>query len=343
MLNKKEAVIFDLDGTLVDSMWMWEEIDREYLAKFRIEVPKDLKAGIDGKSFTETAVYVKERFHITDSIEQIKSDWNKMAWDKYAHEVPLKKGVKKFLEHCKAEGIKLGIATSNSVELVTNIVKVHGLSDYFSVIKADKDVAQGKPAPDIYLLVAKLLGVQPKKCLVFEDIPAGIIAGKSAGMTVCAVEDAYSAIQRDEKKRLADYYIQDYTEALPKTHGFLPISRAEMKEEGITQFDFVYVSGDAYVDHPSFGHAIITRILEAHGYKVGIIAQPDWKDAASIAIFGEPRLGFLVSAGNMDSMVNHYYVSKKHRLTDAYTPGGEPYKRPDHATVVYSNLIRQVY
>ncbi|MEG1847397.1 MAG: YgiQ family radical SAM protein [Lachnospiraceae bacterium] len=130
---------------------------------------------------------------------------------------------------------------------------------------------------------------------------------------------------------------------MPKTHGFLPISRAEMKEEGITQFDFVYVSGDAYVDHPSFGHAIITRILEAHGYKVGIIAQPDWKDAASIAIFGEPRLGFLVSAGNMDSMVNHYYVSKKHRLTDAYTPGGEPYKRPDHATVVYSNLIRQVY
>ena len=97
------------------------------------------------------------------------------------------------------------------------------------------------------------------------------------------------------------------------------------------------------VDHPSFGHAIITRLLEAHGFKVGIIAQPDWKDKNSITILGEPRLGFLVSAGNMDSMVNHYSVSKKHRRTDAYTPGGVMGKRPDYAAVVYSNLIRQVY
>lgn len=125
--------------------------------------------------------------------------------------------------------------------------------------------------------------------------------------------------------------------------GFLPITKEECIERGISQLDFVYVSGDAYVDHPSFGHAIITRILEKHGYTVGIIAQPDWKDDQSINVFGEPRLGFLVSGGNMDSMVNHYYVSKKHRETDAYTPGGEPYKRPDHATVVYCNLIRRTY
>lgn len=116
-----------------------------------------------------------------------------------------------------------------------------------------------------------------------------------------------------------------------------------MKERGWEQLDFVYISGDAYVDHPSFGHAIITRLLEAHGFKVGIIAQPDWKDKNSITILGEPRLGFLVSAGNMDSMVNHYSVSKKHRRTDAYTPGGVMGKRPDYAAVVYSNLIRQVY
>ena len=125
--------------------------------------------------------------------------------------------------------------------------------------------------------------------------------------------------------------------------GFLPISKKDMKERGWEQLDFVYISGDAYVDHPSFGHAIITRILESHGYKVGIIAQPDWKDKNSITILGEPRLAFLVSSGNMDSMVNHYTVSKKRRKMDAYTPGGVMGKRPDYATVVYSNLIRQVY
>lgn len=124
---------------------------------------------------------------------------------------------------------------------------------------------------------------------------------------------------------------------------FLPITREEMKERGWDQVDFVYVSGDAYVDHPSFGHAIITRLLESRGYRVGIIAQPDWRKPESVQVLGEPRLGFLVSAGNMDSMVNHYSVSKKRRKTDAYTPGGEMGKRPDYACVVYGNLIRQTY
>ena len=124
---------------------------------------------------------------------------------------------------------------------------------------------------------------------------------------------------------------------------FLPITREEMKERGWDQVDFVYVSGDAYVDHPSFGHAIITRLLESRGYRVGIIAQPDWRKPESVQVFGEPRLGFLVSAGNMDSMVNHYSVSKKRRKTDAYTPGGEMGKLPDYACVVYGNLIRQTY
>ena len=124
---------------------------------------------------------------------------------------------------------------------------------------------------------------------------------------------------------------------------FLPISKKDMKKQGIKQLDFVYIIGDAYVDHPSFGHAIISRVLQAHGYTVGIISQPDWKDDNSINILGEPRLGFLIMSGNMDSMVNHYYVSKKRRETDAYTPGGVIGKRPDHAVVVYSNLIRRTY
>ena len=127
------------------------------------------------------------------------------------------------------------------------------------------------------------------------------------------------------------------------SNGFLPISKQEMEERGITQLDFVYVIGDAYVDHPSFGHAIISRVLEANGYTVGIISQPDWKKKESIDVFGEPRLGFLVMGGNMDSMVNHYSVSKKSRNMDAFTPGGLAGKRPDYATVVYCNLIRQTY
>lgn len=124
---------------------------------------------------------------------------------------------------------------------------------------------------------------------------------------------------------------------------FLPISRKDMDKRGWEQCDFVYVIGDAYVDHSSFGPAIISRVLEAHGYRVGIIAQPDWKNKESITVLGKPRLGFLVSAGNMDSMVNHYTVNKKRRHTDAYSPGGKMGLRPDYATVVYCNLIKQTY
>ena len=124
---------------------------------------------------------------------------------------------------------------------------------------------------------------------------------------------------------------------------FLPISKKDMDVRGWTQCDFVYIIGDAYVDHPSFGHAIISRVLEDAGYKVGILSQPDWRDPASVTALGEPRLGFLVSGGNMDSMVNHYSVSKKHRQTDAFTPGGVMGKRPDYAVTVYCNLIRRIY
>ena len=127
------------------------------------------------------------------------------------------------------------------------------------------------------------------------------------------------------------------------TRAFLPISKKDMKRRGWSQCDFVFIIGDAYVDHSSFGPAIISRHLEAHGYKVGMIAQPDWKEDSSISRLGEPRLAFLVCGGNMDSMVNHYTVAKKRRHTDAYTPGGVMGKRPDYAAVVYSNLIRRTY
>ena len=129
---------------------------------------------------------------------------------------------------------------------------------------------------------------------------------------------------------------------MPNT-GFLPATREELRERGITEPDFVYVIGDAYVDHPSFGPAVIGRVLESHGYTVAMLSQPDWRRPESIQVYGEPRLAFLVSSGNMDSMVNHYSVSKKRRRTDAYTPGGVMGKRPDRADIVYSNLIRSVY
>ena len=210
MLDNIEAVIFDLDGSLVDSMWMWEAIDVEYLSRFQIPLPKNLQSDIEGMSFSETAVYFKERFQRADSLDKIKADWNLMAWDKYTNEVPLKPGVSDFLENCKLNHIKLGIATSNSRELVTNIAAVHRLDNYFDCIMTACEVSHGKPAPDIYLAVSKILKVEPQKCLVFEDIIPGIQAGKNAGMRVCAVEDDYSAHQRKEKQMLSDYYITDY-------------------------------------------------------------------------------------------------------------------------------------
>lgn len=210
MLENIDAVIFDLDGSLVDSMWIWRQIDIEYLGRFNIELPKNLQAEIEGMSFSETAEFFKERFQIPDSLQKIKDDWNAMAWDKYSHEVPLKKGAGAFLKYCKEHGILLGIATSNSRQLVENVTAVHGVQEYFSCIMTGCDVAKGKPSPDIYLAVAEKLGVDPARCLVFEDIIPGIQAGKSAGMKVCAVEDEYSLSMTEKKAALADYYIRDY-------------------------------------------------------------------------------------------------------------------------------------
>ena len=214
MMDGIEAVIFDLDGSLVDSMWIWKDIDIEYLGRFGLEPPAGLQSEIEGMSFSETAGYFKERFRLPDSVEKIKEDWNRMAWDKYMSQVPLKEGVREYLSWCSGRNIKLGIATSNSRELVTSIAKVHRLERYFQCIMTGCDVGRGKPAPDIYLAVAQQLRTDPKACLVFEDIIPGIQAGKAAGMKVCAVEDAYSLDQTEEKKTLADYYIRHFAEVL---------------------------------------------------------------------------------------------------------------------------------
>ena len=209
-----EAVIFDLDGSMVDSMWMWRAIDIEYLGRFGITLPENLQACIEGMSFSETAVYFKERFNLPDDLDTIKADWNRMAWDKYTYEVPVKDGVTELLQYCMDHGIKVGIATSNSRELVENVVKARHLDQYFDCIMTGCDVAKGKPAPDIYLAVARELNVSPENCLVFEDIIPGIQAGKAAGMRVCAVYDKYSEHQDAEKRTLADYYTYHFKELM---------------------------------------------------------------------------------------------------------------------------------
>ena len=214
MIKNIKACIFDLDGTLVDSMWMWPDIDREYLKRFGIEYDDNLKNEIDGISFHETAVYFKNKFGISDSVEKICKDWEEMAYDKYKYEVKEKPGCKKFLEHLMSKGIKMGIATSNNRSMVDVVLESLDMKDFFEVITTSDEVKRGKPAPDVYLTTANLLNVEPKNCLVFEDVVAGIKAGKSAGMKVCAIEDDFTKEVRQKKKELSDYYIVDYSELL---------------------------------------------------------------------------------------------------------------------------------
>ena len=214
LLREKRAVIFDLDGTLVDSMWMWKAIDIEYLGRFGLSCPPDLQKAIEGMSFSETAIYFKERFSIPDSTDEIKAEWTRMSIDKYRTQVPLKKGAGEFLQSLKERQIPMGIATSNGRHIVDAVLTALKIDGFFSNITTGCEVAMGKPAPDIYLKVAKELGASPETCLVFEDVPAGIQAGKAAGMTVVAVEDPFSRKMRREEEELADYFISDFLELL---------------------------------------------------------------------------------------------------------------------------------
>lgn len=214
MLENIKAVIFDLDGTLVDSMGIWKQIDIEYLAKYNIALPDDLQSSIEGMSFTETANYFKERFQIPEEIHEIKATWNEMTYKKYKNEVPLKEGTREFLNMLKSRDIKMGIATSNSRELVEVVIKSLQIDSFFDAVHTSCEVEKGKPSPDIYLLVSEKLGVAPTECLVFEDVPQGIMAGKNAGMKVCAVDDEYSRALEEEKRKLADYFIESFQELL---------------------------------------------------------------------------------------------------------------------------------
>lgn len=209
-----QAVIFDLDGTLVDSMWVWAAIDRDYFHQHGLEVPEDLQQRISGMSFSETADYIKSHFPISDTIEEMKDIWNRMAEETYKTQVPLKPGAKEFIQKIKSLGIKTGVATSNSKHLVELTLEARGIRKFMDSVHTSCEVEHGKPFPDIYLLVAEDLGVEPEHCLVFEDIVEGIQAGKRAGMRTCAVDDRGSKDIWEAKKQEADYAITDYHKLL---------------------------------------------------------------------------------------------------------------------------------
>ena len=209
-----DAVIFDLDGTVADSMWMWTDIDIEYLSRFGFEFDKQLQADIAGMSILETAVYFKETYQIPYSTDRIIQDWILMSIDKYRHEVPLKPLARELLTFFRSRGLKTAIASSNAIDMIEACLEANSIRDQFDRIVTSDQVERGKPWPDVYLYAAEQLGAAPERCLVFEDIPEGILAGNAAGMKTVAVYDEFSKDQDDEKRRLADLYICDFGEFL---------------------------------------------------------------------------------------------------------------------------------
>lgn len=222
MLDDIEAVIFDMDGTLIDSMWIWPSIDEDFFEKYHLVAPEHFHEDIEGMSYTEVVHFFLDVFPtLKRTPQQIMDEWTEMAHDRYIHQAPLKAGAWEFILEMKRQGKKLGIATSNGRVLVEDTLKSLRVAKYFDVVRTACEAGKGKPAPDVYLMVAYELGVSPKRCLVFEDVPMGILAGKNAGMKVCAIDDEFSRIQEEKKKSLADYYIRDYDDIRNETYEVL--------------------------------------------------------------------------------------------------------------------------
>ena len=222
MLKGIEAIIFDVDGTLIDSMWIWENIDELFLEKYHLEKPEGFHEGMEGMSYSETAQYFLDLFpSLPHTREELEQEWYDMAYEIYTTQMELKKGAYDFIKTMHENGIKLGIATSNNRELAEGTLKNNKVLEYMSSIWTSCEAGAGKPNPAVYLNVAKDLGINPEKCLVFEDVSNGILAGKNAGMKVCAVDDRFSRNQEEKKRQLADYYIQDYDDIKNNTYEVL--------------------------------------------------------------------------------------------------------------------------
>ena len=216
MFNNIKGVIFDLDGTLIDSMWVWDQIDMEYLNEKNLDVPENLADEIGHLSFNQVAVYFKERFKLEDSLDEIKKRWSDMAYYHYSTDIKLKEGVVEFLQYLKKSNIKIGLATSNSHALLEIVLKNNNIYDYFDAITVTDEVSVGKHEPDVYLLAAKKLGVSPDECLVFEDIIQAIRGAKKARMKVVGVADSRSVNDRDEIISLTDKFITNFNEMIPE-------------------------------------------------------------------------------------------------------------------------------
>lgn len=211
-LDHIDAIIFDLDGTLVDSMWIWKQIDIDFLGKRGISFPDDLQKEIEGMSFTETAHYFIERFNLNEPLEAVQEEWNEMARIYYKTHIKLKEQVRPLIDLAKMRNIKMGIGTSNSRELLEEVIHAHDIKHYFETTRTSCEVEKGKPSPDIFLKVADDLGIKPSRCLVFEDTHAGVLAAKNAGMYVIAVYDPLSEPYIEVIKRDADAYIYSFKE-----------------------------------------------------------------------------------------------------------------------------------
>lgn len=214
MLNNIKAAIFDMDGTLIDSMWVWKKIDLDYLKNKNLECPKDLKSNIQHLSFEETARYFKKTFNLSESPEEIMDQWNNMALEEYKENVKLKAGAKRYLDILKSLGIKIALATSNCSLLLETALKANGIYDYFDVITRTDEVSRGKHHPDVYLLTAERLGVKPEECIVFEDILPAVMGAKAAGMTVIGIHDELAEDQEQDIKNNADKFIYAYSELI---------------------------------------------------------------------------------------------------------------------------------
>lgn len=216
MFTNIKAAIFDLDGTLINSMSLWDQIDIDYLTSKNIPVPDDLNDEISHLSFNQVAVYFKERFKLEDSLDDIKNTWNTMAYNHYSSDITLKDGVVEFLDFLKKSNIKIGLATSNSTELLEASLKFNNIYDYFDAITITDEVSIGKHEPDVYLLAAKKLNVKPEECIVFEDILPAVKGAKKAGMKVIAVEDECSVLDKDDIIKNSAGFINDFRVLIPQ-------------------------------------------------------------------------------------------------------------------------------
>lgn len=219
MFDKIKGVIFDLDGTLVDSMWVWSRIDEDIIKTLGLNMtPHEIMKDIAHYSFNETALYFKDQFQLSQSVEELQDLWMQTAEIEYSTNVPLKPGARDFLEQLKAKGIKLAIATSNNHHLLNICLRANDIEHYFdALVTTDDTKAKSKSEPDVYLHAAQSIGIAAKDIVVFEDVPHAMRGARSAGMKVVAVNDAHSSLSEEEALSLADLFIQDFTVLLDST------------------------------------------------------------------------------------------------------------------------------